>query len=131
MPVDALDNAIMNAMADMGMLRYFPSDEFTRSSIMALIRRMASTPSQVYELARRVTAHYNEWPGPLELRGVFCTFAKPADGVEAYVTSVGTLEAAIEQRHLTAHDERKALESAQRRSTGLQRANVLKLLEGK
>lgn len=104
-----IDMAIAAALADMAMLKYFPSDELTRASIARLIQRMASTPAQVAELSRRVLAHYNEWPGPLELRGVFCTFAPPADGVEAGVTGIGRLEAAIEQRALDVHEERKRL----------------------
>ena len=104
-----MQNAIIGAMADLAMLRYFPSDELTRTGIMRLIERMASTPEQVVELVRRTVAHYNDWPGPLELRGVFCTFAKPRDGVEAGVTELGRLEAAIEMRAIEAHDAVKHL----------------------
>lgn len=126
MPIDPMDNAIMNAMADMAMLRYFPADEFTRASIMRLIRRMATRPEDVAELARRVLAHYNEWPGPLELRGVLCTFAKPADGIEADVTSAGTLESAIEQRYLATHDAAKRREMSPGSLKFLPAAKVLK-----
>ena len=104
-----MQNAIIGATADLSMLRYFPADELTRTGIMRLIERMCSTPAHVAELTRRVLAHYNDWPGPLELRGVLCTFARPKDGVEAGVTDLGGLASAIEQRVIDSHEERKNL----------------------
>lgn len=109
-PTREMQFAIGRAVAELSMLRYFPSDEFARAGLMRQIDAMAETPGQVRELVRRILAHYNDWPGPRELCGVFCTFARPRDGIEAGVT--GAFAAEIEQRALEEHAGWKELPPA-------------------
>ena len=104
-----LELAAAQCVAELSMLKFFPGDELARAALMRALVEMANNPGELRDLSRRVLAHYDEWPGPREIRAVFCTFAKPRDGVEAGVTGAGTLSAAIEQRALEAHSEVKHL----------------------
>lgn len=104
----ALHGSIQAAIAQFAMLRFFPGDEFARAAVMQLLERLADAPEKVSWLVRTVLDNYNEWPGPQEIRAVFCTRYKPADGVEADLTA-GRLAAKIEARALEAHEQAKAL----------------------
>lgn len=70
--------------AELTMLRYFPPDESARLAIVRMIGEMAENEDQVRWLVRRTLDLWNEWPGPLELRAVFCSRFKPKDGKNAY-----------------------------------------------
>ena len=70
-----------------GTLKFFPSDPDARFGIAEEIASMARTEDQVRWLVKRVAQIYTDWPGILEVRAVFCTAHRPADGVEA---SLGT-----------------------------------------
>ena len=45
---------------------------------------MADSDEHVRRLVKRALAVFNEWPGPRELRALYCSRWRPADGVEAY-----------------------------------------------
>ncbi len=109
MKATLLEVAAAQCVAELSLLKFFPGDEMARAALMRALTEMANSPADLRELSRRVVAHYREWPGPAEIRGVFCTFAKPRDGIEAGATSAGTLAAAIEQRALEAHSNVKHL----------------------
>lgn len=105
-----LELAAAQCVAELSLLKFFPADEIARAAMMRMLVSMAEHPAELRELSRRVMAHYNEWPGPREIRAVFCTFKSPRDGDDnAYVTGAGTLATAIEQRAIEAHLERKHL----------------------
>ena len=74
-----------------GTLKFFPSDPDARLGIAQEIASMASNEAQVEWLVAQVAKIYTEWPGALEIRAVFCTHYRPADGAEA---SLGTSSAA-------------------------------------
>ena len=102
--LNELDRSIIAAVDEMAMLKYFPADAAGRGTIMWLLRRIATEPHEVAWLARTMVDRVGEWQGPVELRGVFCTRFKPADGVEADCqTSVGFRPADGELRSLTEH----------------------------
>ena len=75
-----------------GTLKFFPGDPDARIGIAEEIVSFASTADQVEWLVKKVSQVYKEWPGILEVRAVFCTRYKPADGVEA---SLGTTSPAF------------------------------------
>jgi hypothetical protein len=75
---------VAELVAELTSLRYFPSDESARLAIVRMIGEMAENEDQVEWLVRRVPDLYNEWPGPLELRALFCSRLKPKDGKHAY-----------------------------------------------
>lgn len=105
------------AVGKLTMLRFFPAEPITRAGIMELLDRMVGTVEQLDWLTRTMIDQVGEWKGPMELRGVFCTRFKPADGVEAWSSIAGFTasdsEAAYSQEHpkLNGRDV-KALPSA-------------------
>lgn len=71
-------------MARLSVLRFFPSDQTARAEIVLMACEMAQTNEQVAWLAKRCIQLWNEWEGPREMRAVFCSRHRPADGIEAY-----------------------------------------------
>lgn len=70
-------------IAELGMLKYFPSSDFAQAGIVRLVCQMATTEDQIRGLVDRMLNLYNDWPGPQEMRACFCSKFKPADGIEA------------------------------------------------
>lgn len=73
-------------IAKLALMRFFPADPSARLALVGMVCGMASTDEQVEWLVRRALAIFNEWPGPVELRALFCSRWKPRDGVEGYST---------------------------------------------
>lgn len=73
---------ITDAVADLGMLQYFPSDPATRRAIMRELAAMVGTADQLVWLVGAMK-RIGVWEGPAEMRGVFCARFAPRDGVEA------------------------------------------------
>jgi hypothetical protein len=74
------------ALAQLSMLRYFPSgesSEMAQEAIVGLLRRLCGTREQLAWLVSEMVNHVGTWPGPAEVRGLFCSRYKPADGIEA------------------------------------------------
>lgn len=100
-----------SAVKQFGMLRYFPSDSGAREAVMEFLERMVGASDGLWWLVRTMIDEVGEWQGPMELRGVYCTRYRPADGIEAWC-SKGKFSA--EQL-----EARAALESAEYRSLPL------------
>jgi hypothetical protein len=66
-----------------GTIQFFPSDPEARIGIAEEIVAMAANEEQVRWLVGFLPKIYRDWPGMLEVRAVFCTRYKPADGSEA------------------------------------------------
>lgn len=105
---DPMRHAAVMAVGEMSLLKFFPTDEFAKAALVGLLCRMATEPAQLQWLSRTLMDNYTEWPGPQEIRAVFCTRFKPADGIEADLTA-GRLAAKIEARALEAHQQHKQL----------------------
>jgi len=73
--------------SDLIQLKYYPREDAGRLSIIKEIGRMVSDIDQARWLVRRMLSLYNEWPGPMELRGCFCSRFRPADGIERHSTA--------------------------------------------
>lgn len=71
-------------LAALSVLKFFPSDDVARTAILGIVCGMAENNEQVRWLVKRTIALHNEWPGPKELRAVFCSRHKPKDGINAY-----------------------------------------------
>lgn len=67
----------------MALLRHFPSTPEAQAALMHFLDRFVSTPEQSSWLADALCDAYNEWPGPAEVRALFCTKYTPADGIRA------------------------------------------------
>jgi hypothetical protein len=74
---------IVHAVGRLGGLAFFPTDEAAKAEIMRLLQRLVSTSEQLEWLCTTMLDRVGTWRGPVELRGVFCTKFKPADGIEA------------------------------------------------
>lgn len=76
---------IARAVDELSILRYFPPEPAQRAGIMALMERFIppGNSDQLEWLVWTMIDRVGEWHGPVELRGVFCTRYRPADGIEA------------------------------------------------
>lgn len=117
-----MEKAATMAVSEMTLLKFFPSDPMGRAALVNMLAKMANAPQELMWLASTILENYDEWPGPRELRAVFCTRFKPADGVEADITA-GRLAAKIEARALEAHQNQKHL-AAPSEALALVRAGV-------
>ena len=60
----------------------FPTERGARKAIMGLLWRMVDTKEKLDWLTATMIDRVGTWHGPSELRGVYCTRFKPADGIE-------------------------------------------------
>lgn len=97
-----MKDAIVQAVRRMSILKYFPSDEVARVEIMRLLDRLVSTPEQLDWLVNALIDEVGEWPGPKEVRGIFCTRFPPKDGVETDAEHSKFSPIAMEARQLLA-----------------------------
>jgi hypothetical protein len=78
---------VMEILAELRVLPYFPNDEFVLVALARLAGSMCSNIAQVRWLVGRMTSGiYACWPGPQEMRACFCGRFKPRDGINAYST---------------------------------------------
>jgi hypothetical protein len=96
-----------NAMDELSMCQFFPTDPGTRSAIMRLLARMVPHREALIWLVRTMVDKVGVWKGPMELRGVLCTRWKPADGIEAESTLIGFRGDDSEDAYLEEHAQRK------------------------
>lgn len=72
---------IISATATLSILQFYPSDPAAREQIMVLLTRLATTKERLDWLVETMINRVGVWRGPVELRGVYCSRFKPADGV--------------------------------------------------
>jgi hypothetical protein len=78
----ALDvGEVATVLSDLTALNYFPADDGGRLAVVKLVCAMASDMGQVRWLVNRVLTLFNGYPGPRDLRAVFCSRFAPADGL--------------------------------------------------
>jgi hypothetical protein len=94
------------------MLNYFPGERDARTAIMRIIDAMATTTEQVDWLAAEMVTRFNEWPGPQNLRALFCTRFKPADGGEENFPQNHRISQEAEMRAIDQSDNFKRLDAA-------------------
>lgn len=90
-----------DALDELSLLKFFPSEPGARAVLLRMLCQMVAGPAELRWLVDTTLKYHNEWPGPLELRGIYCTHYKPKDGVEADVTS-GRMLGELEERSLEA-----------------------------
>jgi hypothetical protein len=99
-------DAIDRAMGRIALMKFFPaSDISARATVMLELIEMCSTDEQVEWLGNRVTALYTEWPGLRELRAVFCSKFKPADGIEVYSADTRFIDGIPSERQISEGQE--------------------------
>jgi hypothetical protein len=104
---------IINAVRAMSSIPFFPKEEYAQRAIMTEIAKFADRPEHVEWLEHAAIRSMREWRGVAELRGMYCTRFKPADGIDEYCSvpgfSANDCEAAyIDER--SKQTERKMLE---------------------
>lgn len=76
---------VRDLILDLTVMLFFPSEPAARVALIRMVGEMAEKEDQVRWLVHRMTSGlYNEWPGPGELRAVFCSRFRPRDGITAY-----------------------------------------------
>lgn len=73
-----------DALGGLALLKYFPADKSARAELVAMVCEMAESNEQIEWLVKRARNLWREWEGPRELRAVFCSRFRPADGIECY-----------------------------------------------
>jgi hypothetical protein len=71
-------------IAKLSLMKYFPPDPDARLALVEMICGFADDNEKIAWLVKRALAIFNEWPGPHELRALYCSRWRPADGTEAY-----------------------------------------------
>ncbi len=71
------------AIDQLAAMKFFPRESNARATIARLIKDFATSVDQVRWLTRRMLVLYDAWPGPREMRALFCSRWKPRDGIEA------------------------------------------------
>lgn len=104
--------ALEHMLSAFALLRFFPaSDAMARRELARQVCGFAATARQVEWLTNIVMSHYNDWPGISELRGIFCTRFRPADGIETSLCGSSTYGAVLEARGTATHEHYKAIEA--------------------
>lgn len=92
--------ACLLAVGRLSLLKFFPSDPVAHSELAKLFQRMVQREDQLEWLVDALIDHVGEWPGPRELRGIFCTRCRPADGIEEWARTPGFSPSDCEARNI-------------------------------
>jgi hypothetical protein len=75
-------NVALNCVTRMSALNFFPREEEAKVAIAEMVMDLVNTPEEAAWLSRRMVTLFNDWPGPREMRAVFCSRYRPQDGCE-------------------------------------------------
>ena len=116
---------IAAAVEELAAIPYFPQSAGAKVAIGAHIGKFVSDSKKLRWLIDSAIVAMGEWRGIPELRGLYCTRYKPADGVEGICTLAGyspeELEmapayrpaiGAVDQKLLSASEETEMIEEA-------------------
>lgn len=96
------------AIEDLSMLPFFPSDPGAKSAVMRLLSQMCPHRTSLKWLVSTMLNQVGKWIGPMELRGLLCWKYRPADGVESSCSVSGFTAADSES---AVYDEHKQLQA--------------------
>lgn len=80
---------LKGAITMLSLMRYFPSDTAQVAALGLFLERLCGDRDRLQWLVEQLVNHIGEWPGPAEVRGLFCSRFRPADGQEADCTLPG------------------------------------------
>src|SRR5258708_4599346 len=96
------DEKFVEAVHAMGLLiPFFPQDDIAQAIIAKYLSVFVNTEAELQWLTAAACGGIRDWErsgGLPELRGLFCTQFKPADGVTAYCTTPGYRASDLEAR---------------------------------
>lgn len=122
----------IEAVGKLGSIPKFPVDTYAREGILESLIGMASTVEQLNWLVTNMLNHSDQWHGVKELRGVFCSRFKPADGVEGTCLHTrGFTPGDCETAHLLEHPRPLSDTEAKRRLSEFGGKQLKKLGDGK
>lgn len=99
---------VKQALAQLGMVEFFPPDPATRGAIGILLAKICPHREALDWLVAEMVNHVGKWHGSAELRGLLCTHYKPSDEVEENCSLPGYTPRDAEEKHLAAHQQLKA-----------------------
>lgn len=106
------DADIEMASDELESIPFYPNTPGGKLAVMKTLRSMVSTKQQMDWLTFTMTNRVTRWQGCGEMRGVFCSRFKPADGIEAdCAATAGFTPGELEAGSIAAHEDRKALTS--------------------
>lgn len=106
---------VQDAIATMSLLKFFPSGDVAVRVLIDLLIRLCSTREQLNWLVETLINRIGEWPGPAQLRALFCTRFPPADGIEGPPCELsGFTPADGEQRYVELEAKRGVLLDSQK-----------------
>jgi hypothetical protein len=79
-------DTVSGLIAELTLLRFFPSEPNARLALVRMIGEMAHDENEVRWLVHRILALFNDWPGPLVIRQIFCSRFVPRDGMDVFST---------------------------------------------
>jgi hypothetical protein len=120
----------MESCGRLAALRFFPSEPGARAEIAGLLMRIVVKPEQLEWLVRTMIDQVGEWKGTRELRAVFCTRFKPADGIEEWSQISGFTAIDSENSFYLEDSARKKLAGESPRTNALRRADTKMLTAG-
>lgn len=95
------------ALTTIGATRYFPAaDSGIRMEVLELLHDIVGTSEQMDWLRKTIRDKVPEWPGLAGLRGIFCAFHRPADGINAVSDLPGFTQEDRNDRWMVAEGER-------------------------
>lgn len=106
------------SVARLAILTHFPGEAIARAELASMLIRMVSEPRQLEWLVTAFVDHIGAWHGPREMRAVFCTRFKPADGIEEWSAIPGftaadsereVIEAGSSFKHIAPTEDMKRL----------------------
>lgn len=71
-------------VSELCLMKFFPAERGARTALVRMICEMAESEEQIRWLVTRALTLYDAWPGPKEMRALFCSKFKPLDGINAY-----------------------------------------------
>lgn len=95
-----MKSQIIKGVRAMAAIPFFPTDEYAQQAIMTEIGKFVDREDGLKWLFDAAMNTMRKWEGIPELRGLYCTRFKPADGVEAISTLPGYSPVDCENAHI-------------------------------
>lgn len=100
-----MKSRIAEAIKYLAAIPFFPTDEYAQEAVMRELEKFVDQPVRLQWLVDAAINTMRKWEGVPELRGLYCTRYRPADGRETSCSLPGYSPADCEAHH--------AIESAQ------------------
>lgn len=108
------EQILRDAIEELGICKFFPSGPGERAGVMSLLEKIIDHPERLRWLVDTMVNYVGEWPGPAQLRALYATRYRPADGIEGvHCMIAGFTPCDSEAAELEAHENLKLEEARQ------------------